>query len=216
MRKSWRSQGPREMLFDGDGTTGWAHNQLSCPKLLRQSWGLVFAGGSFVVSFFLLIAGALLAAKPQAASQADAAEARQVTPGGSVAFAAQVRPILASRCYPCHGPDVQQHGLRLDSLQAILTGSANGKVVIPGDSQNSHIVRRLLGLEQPQMPYGGPPLSAEQIELIRKWIDEGAQGPDSTEPVVAAGSPITDVQAVRNALQKSAHFSPPVLPISSP
>src|SRR6267143_6616979 len=136
MRKSWRSQRPSEMLFDG--TMGWAHNQLSSPRLLRQPRGLVFAGGSFVLSFFLLIAGALLAAKPQAASQAGAAEARQVTPGGSVVFATQVRPILASRCYPCHGPDIQQHGLRLDSLQGLLMGGMNGKVVIPGNSRESH------------------------------------------------------------------------------
>src|SRR5260370_29187487 len=183
MRKSWRSQGTREMLFDR--ATGLAHNQLSSPKLLRQPWGLVFAGGSFLLSFFLLIAGGLLAAKPRAVSQADTARVRQVTPGGSVVFATQIRPILASRCYPCHGPDVQQHGLRLDSLQSILTGATNEKVVIPGDTQNNHIVRRLLGLEQPQMPYGGPPLSAEQIELIPKWIDEGAHGPHSTEPDLA-------------------------------
>jgi cytochrome c553 len=202
------------MLFDGDGTTGRAHNQLSCPKLLRQPWGLVSAGGSFVLSFFLLIAGALLAAKPQAASQAGAAEARKVTPGGSVVFATQIRPILASRCYPCHGPDVQQHGLRLDSLLAILTGSANGKVVLPGDSQNSHIVRRLLGLEQPQMPYGGPPLPAEQIDLVRKWIDEGAQGPDSTEAVVAA-APANDVKATNNASEKPVDFNRDIRPILS-
>jgi len=201
------------MLFDG--MTGRAHHQLPFPKLLRQPRGLVFAAGSFVLSFFLLIAGAVLAAKPQAASQAGAAEARQVTPGGSVVFATQIRPILASRCYPCHGPDVQQHGLRLDSLQAILTGSANGKVVIPGDSQNSHIVRRLLGLEQPQMPYGGPPLSAEQIDLVRKWIDEGAQGPDSTEPVAAAAAPINDVKAAHNAWEKPVDFNRDIRPILS-
>src|SRR6267143_1020931 len=213
MRKSWRSQRPSEMLFDG--TMGRAHNQLSSPRLLRQPRGPVFAGGSFVLSFFLLIAGALLAAKPQAASQAGAPEARQVALGGSVFFATQIRPILAARCYPCHGPDVQQHGLRLDSLQAILTGSANGKVVIPGDSQNSHIVRRLLGLEQPPMPYGGPPLPSEQIDLVRKWIDEGAQGPDSTEPVVAAAAPINDVKAAHNASGKPVDFNRDIRPILS-
>src|SRR6266478_9249546 len=200
------------MLFHD--TTGLAHNQ-SSPKVSRHPWGFVFAGSSFVLSFFFLIAGALLAAKPQAASQAGAAEARQVTPGGSVVFATQIRPILASRCYPCHGPDVHQHGLRLDSLQAILTGATNEKVVIPGDSQNGHIVRRLLGLEQPQMPYGGPPLSAEQIDLIRKWIDEGAQGPDSTEPLVAAAAPINDVKAAHSALEKPVDFNRDIRPILS-
>jgi Protein of unknown function (DUF1553)/Protein of unknown function (DUF1549)/Planctomycete cytochrome C/Concanavalin A-like lectin/glucanases superfamily len=200
------------MLFNG--TTGRAYNQLSSPKLLRQRWGLAFAGGSFVLAFFLLIAGAQLAAKPQGAGQAGA-EARQVTPGSPVVFATQIRPILASRCYPCHGPDIQQHGLRLDSLQAILTGAANEKVVIPGDSPNSHIVRRLLGLEQPQMPYGGPPLSTEQIDLVRKWIDEGAQGPDSTEPLTAAAAPSNDVKAAHNASEKRVDFSRDIRPILS-
>jgi cytochrome c553 len=198
-----------------DPTTGWSRNQLSPPKLLLQLRGIVFAVGSFALSFFLLIAGALLAAKPQAATQAGAAQTPQVTTGGPVVFATQIRPVLASRCYPCHGPDIQQHGLRLDSLQAILTGSGSGKVVTPGDSQNSRIVRRLLGLEQPQMPYGGPPLSAEQIDLIRKWIDQGAQGPDSTEPIVAAAAPINDVKATHNASGKPVDFNRDIRPILS-
>src|SRR5208282_2992441 len=102
-------------------------------------------------------------------------------------FASEVRPILATRCYACHGPGLQQNGLRLDSLAAVLKGSANGSVVIPGDSEKSPMVRRILGLDRPQMPYGGPPLSAADVELIRKWIDQGAHGPDSTEPLAAAG-----------------------------
>ena len=139
----------------------------------------------------------------------------QVTSGGSVVFATQVRPILASRCYQCHGPDVQQHGLRLDSLGAILTGSANGKVVIPGDSEKSHIVRRLRGLEEPQMPYGGPPLSAEQIDLIRKWVDEGAPGPDISEPVVSAAVPSKDMQVSHNVSGKPVDFNREIRPILS-
>src|SRR5438874_3899534 len=212
MRESWRSQRPREMLFDG--TIGRAHNKLSSLRVLRYPLGLIFAGGSFVLCLLRLIAGALLA-RPQAASQGGDAGARQVTPGGSVVFATQIRPILAARCYPCHGPDVQQHGLRLDSLQAILTGSSNGKVVIPGDSQNSHIVRRLLGLEQPQMPYGGPPLSAEQIDLIRKWVEEGAPGPDASEPVVAAAAPLKDAAAAHSVSEKPVDFNREIRPILS-
>ncbi len=101
-------------------------------------------------------------------------------------FAKEVRPILAARCYQCHGPDVQQNGLRLDSLAGILKGSDYGRVVIPGHSADSRIVRRLLAQERPQMPYGGPPLSTEQIAAIRGWIDAGAPGPDDTTPIGAA------------------------------
>ncbi|HEV2495217.1 MAG TPA: DUF1553 domain-containing protein [Terriglobia bacterium] len=108
----------------------------------------------------------------------------------STLFVAKIRPILAARCYTCHGPDVQQNGLRLDSLTAALKGSITGKVILPGDSERSPLVRRLFGLDRPQMPYGGPPLAAEQIALIRQWIDQGAPGPDSTEAIVAASHPL--------------------------
>src|SRR5439155_24853095 len=48
------------------------------------------------------------------------------------------------------------------------------------------LVRRVLGLERPQMPHGGPPLPADEIASIRDWIDQGALGPDSVEPIVTA------------------------------
>jgi len=100
-------------------------------------------------------------------------------------YATQIRTILAARCYQCHGPGIQQNGLRLDSLASILKGSANGKVIIPGDSKDSALVRRLLGLNKPQMPYGAPPLSEDEINLISFWIDQGAKG----EEVAVAPAP---------------------------
>lgn len=111
------------------------------------------------------------------------------TPVASSLFATKIRPIFAARCYPCHGPNLQQNGLRLDSLAAALKGSESGPVIVPGDSEKSRMVRRLLALERPQMPYGGPPLGEDEIKLIRDWIDSGAPGPDSTDPV-AAGKPV--------------------------
>ncbi len=112
----------------------------------------------------------------RAAAQAPAANA-------SALFGTQVRPILAARCYTCHGPNVQQSGLRLDSLASILAGGDSGKILKPGNADMSRLVRRLEARERPQMPYGGPPLSKDQITLIRQWIDSGAAGPDSTAPV---------------------------------
>jgi hypothetical protein len=103
----------------------------------------------------------------------------------SALFATSIRPILATRCYSCHGPDVQQNGLRLDSLAALLKGSDSGKIVIPGHSDQSRLVRRLMAQERPQMPYGGPALSANEISAIRQWIDAGAPGPDSNTPIAA-------------------------------
>ncbi len=104
----------------------------------------------------------------------------------STVFASEIRPLFAARCYQCHGLNVQQNGLRLDSLAAALKGSASGKVIIPDNSEKSPLVRRLLGLDRPQMPYGGPALAAGEIDLIRNWIDHGAPGPDSPGWVVAS------------------------------
>ncbi len=115
--------------------------------------------------------------------------AMHVDAGVEGVFASQIRPVLAERCYGCHGPTLQQNGLRLDSLASMLKGSANGKDVIPGDGDKSPLVRRLLGLDRPRMPYGAPPLSADEVELIRKWVNDGAQGPDTTAPV-AVGNPV--------------------------
>ena len=117
-------------------------------------------------------------ATPEAASAA--APGKQ-----SPLFAEKIRPILAARCYQCHGPETQQNGLRLDSLAGILKGSDNGHIVVPGHSDQSRLIRRLMAQERPQMPYGGPPLSDSQIKLVRQWIDEGAPGPDSAAPVAS-------------------------------
>ena len=84
---------------------------------------------------------------------------------------------------------MQQNGLRLDSLAAILKGAETGKVVVPGKSDSSRLVRRLLAQERPLMPYGGPPLSSAEIDSIRKWIDAGAPGPDSTSPLAPVKAP---------------------------
>lgn len=117
-----------------------------------------------------------------AAQAATPQESSQQSP----LFASKVRPILAARCYGCHGPETQQNGLRLDSLESILKGSESGKVVVPGHAKDSRLMQRLLAKERPQMPYGGPPLDKGQIDTIRQWIDAGAPGPDSTQPIAAA------------------------------
>ena len=113
-------------------------------------------------------------AKPQEASSA-----------ASSVFAQQVRPILAARCYSCHGSEVQQSGLRLDSLAAVLKGSDYGPIVVPGKADKSRLMRRLMAQDRPQMPYGGPPLSGDEIATISQWIDAGAPGPDDATPLAA-------------------------------
>ena len=124
-------------------------------------------------------------AAPVASIAPDAPVAAHQQQNETGVFAAQIRPILAARCYQCHGPDLQQNGLRLDSLAAILKGGQSGAVVIPGEGDKSPLVRHILGLDRPRMPFGAPPLSADNVELIRQWVIDGAKGPDSTAPLAS-------------------------------
>src|SRR5215831_18575477 len=90
-----------------------------------------------------------------------------------VDFKRQVQPIFEARCIKCHGADKPQAELRLDSEAAVLRGSISGRVVVPGKSAESLLVKRLSGFNGvPPMPLGSEPLSQKQIDIIRAWIDE--------------------------------------------
>jgi mono/diheme cytochrome c family protein len=106
---------------------------------------------------------------------------RVARPTETIDFASRIQPIFDDNCVRCHGSSVQQNQLRLDSLAGLMQGSLHGKVVIPGNSKDSPLVRRLLGLDEPRMPFGSPPLAAEKIVLLRSWIDQGAPGAPAPE-----------------------------------
>jgi mono/diheme cytochrome c family protein len=91
-----------------------------------------------------------------------------------VDFIKDVRPIFEARCFACHGPMKQKGDLRLDRKATIAKGGHSGAVVTPGKSGDSLLVKHLLGDELERMPPKGESLSKEQIELVRRWIDQGA------------------------------------------
>ncbi len=132
--------------------------------------------------------------RPAAAGAEPAGGAQKID------FAKQIQPILDENCTRCHGPSVQQNSLRLDSLAGLMQGSLHGKVVIPGNSKESPIIRRLLGEDQPRMPFGGGPLGSEKIELIRVWIDQGAPGAESLTSAAPAARHWAFIKPVRPPL----------------
>ena len=94
---------------------------------------------------------------------------------GKVDYIRDIKPILSQNCYSCHGPEVQQSGLRLDLRQNALRGGDYGPVIIQGKSAESKLIRRLVdGDGGLQMPPTGP-LSSEQIGILRAWIDQGVE-----------------------------------------
>ncbi|MBO0725168.1 MAG: PSD1 domain-containing protein, partial [Blastocatellia bacterium] len=92
-----------------------------------------------------------------------------------VDFGRDIEPILRSNCYQCHGASKASAQLRLDEKEPAMKGGISGPVIIPGNSQDSRLMKRILGEgDEARMPMGGDPLKPAQIELIRKWIDQGA------------------------------------------
>ena len=92
-----------------------------------------------------------------------------------VDFEKDVQSILAQKCYSCHGEEAQQSGLRLDKRQNALRGGDYGPVILPGNSAESKLIRRVVnGDGGLQMPPTGP-LSDEEIGILRAWIDQGAE-----------------------------------------
>ncbi len=105
-----------------------------------------------------------------------------------VDFVRDVQPILQASCQGCHGAKAQMGQLRLDAKNAAFTGGLSHKVVVPGQSAESTLYQRIAGSsDQARMPMGAKPLPAEQIALIKRWIEEGAEWPDT---VGAAGAGI--------------------------
>ena len=90
-------------------------------------------------------------------------------------FAKDVLPIFRQNCVGCHGPTQQTSGMRLDRRSVVF--SRRG--VVPGSSDNSFLFHRISGTAYGlQMPPTGP-LRPEQINTIKRWIDQGAEWPDS-------------------------------------
>ncbi len=86
-----------------------------------------------------------------------------------VDFERDIQPILQANCAGCHGSKKQESDLRFDNKQSVM------RVIQPGKSEQSRLVQRILGLNnEPRMPMGGAALKPEQIELIKRWIDQGA------------------------------------------
>lgn len=91
----------------------------------------------------------------------------------AVSFSNDVRPIFNTHCINCHVGG-SQGGLRLDNYTLIMAGGGSGAVVTAGDAQSSLLVKRIEGRVLPRMPLDLQALSSADIDLIRTWIDEGA------------------------------------------
>ncbi|QGJ69853.1 Planctomycete cytochrome C [Planctomycetales bacterium 10988] len=95
----------------------------------------------------------------------------------SIEFAKQIQPILAKRCYSCHGPDEQEGGFRLDTEEgAFVETHSGGFAIVAGEPEESLIIERILtDDEYMRMPPEGEPLKPREVKLLTRWIEEGAE-----------------------------------------
>ncbi len=119
----------------------------------------------------LVLCAALFGPTPRSGFAADA-KPRPVD------FNRDIRPILSDRCFKCHGPDAENReaDLRFDD-----EASAKDFVIVPGDPSDSELIARITAADaDDRMPPAdsGKTLSREEIELIRRWVAEGAPWSD--------------------------------------
>ncbi|MBM3764127.1 MAG: hypothetical protein FJW32_01940 [Acidobacteria bacterium] len=96
----------------------------------------------------------------------------------AVDYAKDIKPLFAEKCSACHGAESRMGALRLDNKEAALIGGQTAIAIIPGSAVRSLVYRRISSTNDgPKMPPTGP-LTDEQVDLIKRWIDEGAHWPD--------------------------------------
>jgi hypothetical protein len=113
-----------------------------------------------------------LAATFALAMSAAAAQAAE-----AVSFLHDVKPVLARRCFRCHGPNTHEAGLRLDdptSATAELESGAHA--IVPGKADASALIARITSTDESErMPPDGKPLAPEEVEALKQWIAAGAK-----------------------------------------
>jgi mono/diheme cytochrome c family protein len=126
-----------------------------------------------------------------------------------VSFSQQIRPILETSCWKCHGAAMQLSRLDLRTRETALKGGDHGPAIVPGNAGESRLFRLVSGTEKPAMPMDGTKLTDEQISAIKSWIEQGAAwdnagaAPESLQaPVAIEETPISPEARKYWAFQK--------------
>ena len=141
-----------------------AFPSLQLPQALSGRW---FSAGLLVIAFGV---GQSVADTPAAPGSAPAVD-----------FVRDIKPIFVKHCYECHGPGEERGGLSLAQHALALSGGDSAPAFVPGSAATSLLVARVTGRQPPAMPLDREPLSDTQIDLLKRWIDEGAAWPETAD-----------------------------------
>lgn len=111
--------------------------------------------------------------------------AAQDEPTPPVDFVRDIQPILRANCYECHAGTTEEGALNLGIKATAMLGGDSGVAIQPGNSSESLLIRLVSGVEpgRSMPPEGNKPLTAEQVGLLRAWIDQGAAWPEGADVV---------------------------------
>jgi mono/diheme cytochrome c family protein len=125
----------------------------------------------------------LLLASAGAATAGPTATEAVVQLAPPVDFAREILPIFARACVACHGPEKASGGLQLVNAHRLRQGGIGDDLLVPGQARASYLVQRLRGEGgEDRMPLKAKPLSASDLALIERWIDQGAPLPAEAPP----------------------------------
>jgi mono/diheme cytochrome c family protein len=167
-----------------DFANEFAFAGLSSPELMRP----------FYISLIALFGVALPAAQA-------------ITPQEAEFFEKNIRPVLSEQCYKCHGPEKQKAALRVDSRAALLKGTDDGPVVVPGKPEDSSFIKSLRHEGDSNMPAKADKLPDTQIAAFTQWVRMGMPWPDDGGPA----KPSTQ-QAAAASLWSLKPVSAPAIP----
>ena len=134
-----------------------------------------------VLTAIVLLSSTLVATDAISPCEADEqAESRRSEPTRSVDYEREIKPLLFQKCAACHGALKQSSGLRLDAGELIRKGGDSGPTVVAGNSDTSMLIERVTAQDHSvrMPPEGqGEKLTESQIDLLKRWIDQGADSP---------------------------------------
>lgn len=157
--------------------------------------------------FVLTLAGLGLAAAMPLAAQ----EAKPAAAPAKITYEEHVRPIFREHCFVCHSADKQESGLALDSYAKTMAGGSSGEVVLPGDLASSRLWALVSHAEEPKMPPRQDRLAEAKLELIRKWIEQGAPE-NAGSRVVVKKNPLAAVSTAEIGKPRGAPAMPQGVP----
>lgn len=131
------------------------------------------------------------------------------------AYSEVVKPILETKCYSCHNANKQKGGLRMDDSLKLMHGGKDGKVIEPGNADESEMIRRLLlpvDNEDHMPPKEKPQPTEQQIAVLHWWISNNAdftkkvkelQQTDKIKPILLALQKVTEIKKESTDIPKA-------------